>query len=105
MSKFIIPCRDSYGNKTYFVTSPHKGDEAVKGYESVLMWLEKNGFRMDTNVSPAPEKPVESTTERHCQQCGSVMEYKTGTSAKSGKPWKGYFCTGPDKGHPVSWIK
>ena len=107
MSKFIIPVKDKLGNIVYFQTSPHKGQESVDGYESVLLWLEKNGFQVAKDVPEAPKptpQPVTSS-EMHCLTCGSLMELKTGVSAKSGKPWKGYFCTGPEKGHEVKWIK
>jgi len=107
MSRFIIPVLDEAGNKVYFETSPHKGQVTVDGYASVVMWLEKNNFKLATSVPEPTKQPVETTTSdgMKCMTCGSLMELKTGVSAKSGKPWKGYFCTGPEKGHEVKWIK
>lgn len=94
MSKFVIPVTDSFGNKVYFVTSPHKGQDAADGYESVLMWLEKNGFFV------AKQEVEEEKPEKHCPTCGNLMTYKEGVS-KTGKPWKGWFCS--EKGHNPIW--
>lgn len=108
MSKFIIPVFDSSGNKVYFETSPHAGQESVDGYESVVMWLEKNGFKfVANNVPSVATPPLNSTTqamEKHfCANCGKEMTFKEGISAKSGKPWKGWFCT--EVGHELIWAK
>lgn len=110
MSKFIIPVKDQFGNKVYFETSPHKGQVSVDGYPSVIMWLEKNGFTVvDMPIPAKPSVPVlEPTTQdqggHFCPDCGSPQEYKEGIG-KTGKPYKGYFCTGTEKGHTVTWLK
>jgi hypothetical protein len=118
MSSFIIPVKDSYGNTIYFKTSPHKGEDTVKNYESVIIWLEKHGFRpvieKASNVVNIPLDPSTSTTrpeishERHCATCGQVMTFKEGI-AKTGKPYKAYFCINADgtrnMTHTPEWIK
>lgn len=38
-----------------------------------------------------------------CETCGQPATIKTGVSAKTGKPWRGAFCT-VDRGH-VKWMK
>jgi hypothetical protein len=108
MSRFVIPVKDTMGNTVYFETSPHKGQITVDGYEQVVMWLEKNNFKLATNVpvpvAPAPQATTPPQSGQVCQQCGSPMKFMEGIG-KTGKPYKGYFCTGPDKGHPVVWLK
>lgn len=98
MSKFIIPVIDEFGNKVYFQTSPHKGQESVDGYTAVVMWLEKNGFK----VGSPKEITAEPVDNKHCVTCGNPLTYKEGIS-KSGKPWKGYFCS--ERGHEPQWVK
>lgn len=105
MSRFIIPVKDAQGNKVYFQTSPHKGQVTVDGYASVIMWLEKNGFKlsaMDVQEAPKPTPQATTSSEKHCSICGQLMTYKEGVS-KTGKPWKGFFC--PERGHEPIWIK
>lgn len=107
MSKFIIPVLDEFGNKIYFETSPHKGQESVDGYQSVVLWLEKNGFKMVLPTTPSQQQPLEAATQpqnlTNCTVCGKPLTFKEGLSKTTGKPWKGYFCQ--EKNHPVSWIK
>ncbi len=38
-----------------------------------------------------------------CPDCGTATAFKEGVSG-TGKAWKGYFCTGGEKGHKVQWI-
>lgn len=52
---------------------------------------------------PDPEWIAEANTGVHCKTCGKNMTFKEGISAKSGKPWKGWFCE--DKSHAVEWVK
>ena len=70
-------------------------DEATR-----IMKIEQTGARVVKEVT----KPLEATTqsqEKFCGTCGAKMEFKTGTSAKTGKPWKGWFCE--DKTHEPVW--
>jgi len=107
MSKFIIPVLDSLGNKVYFQTSDHKGQQSVDGYQSVLMWLEKNGFKVATNVSKPQTKPLESTTPPTTPPiCGihnKPMVWKTGVSKTTGKPYAFWSCN--EKMPDGSWCK
>ena len=52
---------------------------------------------------PDPEWTQNISTVIKCKTCGKEMTFKEGISAKSGKPWKGWFCE--DKSHPVEWVK
>jgi hypothetical protein len=109
MSKFIIPVKDQFGNNVYFETSAHKGQVSVDGYANVLMWLEKNGFTIVLSdvpkpVTPAPQPATPPQGGHFCPECGLPQVYKEGVG-KSGKPYKGYFCTGSEKGHTVTWLK
>jgi len=77
--------------------------------EMRIMEMEKAGFKVlkdVPNVVPAPQSVPQATTqsqEHHCATCGNLMIYKEGISAKTGKPWKGWFCS--EKGHEVQWLK
>ena len=95
MSKFIIPVIDSLGNKVYFQTSGHKGQVSVDGYTSVIMWLEKNGFKIATTNLPETPKPTpQPATSPMCGIHNIPMTWKTGISKTTNKPYAFWACSG-----------
>ena len=85
-------------------------DEATR-----IMKIEKTGAKVVKDVPFTPIRPLDATTQspsvvpdaaaqvKHCQSCGTAMNYREGTS-KAGKPYRGFFCP-TDKTHEVIWIK
>jgi hypothetical protein len=45
-----------------------------------------------------------TTYQPVCTKCGSVTEYKSGTSQKTGKPYAGNYCTNPQCKN-VDWVR
>lgn len=77
-------------------------DRAVRGYRLLEQAIEGN-IRLDT--SGGAKDPAAKNGDRpHCKDCGTPMEYRTGT-AKSGKRYAGYFCPLSDHGpgHEPVW--
>lgn len=55
-----------------------------------------------TQQYPPANQQLPGAGQRRCPQCNSVAEYKEGVN-RSGKPYKGYFCTG-SRDHNVQWV-
>jgi hypothetical protein len=72
-------------------------DEFLKDVEEVKAKVTENLAKVD---------PIEAVTQNvnthPCKICGGFTEFKTGTSAKTGKEWRGYFCKN-NKDH-VQWL-
>jgi len=101
MRFFIIHLKDKAGNRVDYMTGEKKCAELVEKYENVTMYLHKHGFTQ-VGRENAPQATTEAQ-ERFCATCGEKMEIKTGTSKKTGKPWKGWFCS--VKEHDPIWVK
>lgn len=56
------------------------------------------------SYTPPPRQELPAGNGRACEQCGAPAQFKQGTNS-SGKPYKGYFCTSGERGHPVQWVR
>ena len=80
---------------------------AFKAYERIVANLGTKADMWEKTINKGngqkPAQQPQATPQVACSVCGGVAEFKQGTS-KTGKPWKGYFCT-VDKDHEPRWVK
>ena len=83
----------------YGVLLTMRGDQVgpvVKQVEWMVDYAKKKGWK------PSWKEEKKATQTFKCSECGADAEYKEGKSAKSGKDWKGVFCS-ENKDH-VKWL-
>jgi hypothetical protein len=77
-------------------------DEIVEKYGTkAKMWegvINKKQVPGQTKMAVGADSPDNPT----CSVCGGPTTYKEGV-ARTGKPWKGYFCS--NRSHPPKWAK
>jgi len=103
----IIHLKDRNGNLVDYMTAEYQLKDILAKYEMVIKSLNEAGFTQVSSNIPVVAKSVpQVTTEaqgQFCAVCGQPMEFKQGISAKTNKPWKGYFCK--IKEHKPQWLK
>ena len=120
MSKFIIyKVLSPLGYPVEIMSDGKPGsvtyEKLFENEEMRIMKIEATGaevLKEVANVIPVAESAPQATTapqEHHCDTCTAPMVFKQGISAKSGKPWSGWFCpnaTREDKTtHLPIWLK
>lgn len=80
--------------------------DTISEVTSEIKTLKEN---LGSGVTPPPAPPPvavgTASPEHKCSIHDLPMVYKEGVSAKTGKPWKGFFCTVPNCQADPLWIK
>ena len=83
-----------------------EGDESPTSVAEMVSAIEKS-FRPSGGAaqlaSQAQQQQAAQSSGHPCSKCGQPANFKEGTN-RSGKPYKGWFCTSGSDGH-VDWVK
>lgn len=96
--KYQYSIFDKAGNDAQWVVRSNDWEQFLLDVEAVKEKVHENLEKTD------PIQAVTNNTNSHpCKVCGGFTEYKTGTSAKTGKPYAGYYCKN-NRDH-VEWVR
>ena len=90
------------GIKVDYTTNQKRASDLIDKHPILVGWFEKQGWKFEKE-SVKGKKPgiiFDPTKTIPCPICKQPMTPKQGIS-KTGKPWKGYFCSNRD--HPPVW--